>query len=297
MSRAGRIDVAFASRSLLGEGPVWDGSSGSLYWIDIEAARLSCGELRTGAYRSTQLPETPGAVVLTHDGRLAGAFQSGFAYLLRDGSGLSPIASIHAPDSGLRMNDGKCDGRGRFWAGSMYVDPTTGFGSLYRLDGANRATPVVGETRIANGLGWSPDDTLMYFIDTLTQRVDVFDFDVGTGAVSGRRTFCDLRSEDGVPDGLAVDSEGRLWVAMCFAGRVLCIDTEGAVVSRLDVPVSMPTSVAFGGESLRLLFVTTARKGLTDIELVEQPLAGSVLVTDVGVAGLPVAKMADPVKA
>lgn len=264
------IEVAFDVSNRLGEGPIWDHRIGELVWVDIDA-----GELWSGP------PGGPARVVVTVDGDLAAvALGPDSAYLLaidtdvmhfHPETGAMRMVDRVAVD-GTRLNDGAVDSSGRWWIGSMALDHGPGRASLYRLsvDGRDEVLTGVG---ISNGIGWSADGTRMYYTDTLTRRVDVFDYDLADGTAHGRRPFVTIDETAGYPDGLMVDDEDRIWVALWSGSAVRCYDRSGALVHHLRLPVSNPTSCAFGGESLTTLYVTSARAD----ESSPEPLAGCVL--------------------
>jgi sugar lactone lactonase YvrE len=198
------------------------------------------------------------------------------------------IAPIEHDTPGSRLNDAKCDPAGRLWAGTMSFDFTAGAGALYRVDPDHGLTQVVPDVSISNGLGWSPDGDRMYYIDTMAGGVDVFDFELASGEVSNRRRLVSFGPEDGIPDGLAVDAEGHVWVVLFGGGCVRRYTPDGVPSGRLELPVSQPTCVAFGGEDLGDLYITTATYQLTPEQLAEQPLAGATFVCRPGVTGTPV---------
>ena len=178
-----------------------------------------------------------------------------------------------------RMNDGACDRAGRFFAGTMARDETPGAGTLYRLDPDHEVTPLITGLGISNGIGWSPDERLMYYIDSPTHRVDVFDYDPATGAIDGRRRFAAVGAGGAVPDGLAVDANGGVWVAVHGGGAVLRHDPLGTVVQSIELPAAHVTSCAFGGRNLDRLYITTAAGPGTG--------GGALFACEPGVTGLP----------
>ncbi len=204
---------------------------------------------------------------------------------LRDESVRTLVEIPHG--EGMRLNDGACDPAGRFWVGSMALDEATGAGSLYRYSRDGGLERVLEDVTLSNGLGWSPDGSTMYYIDSLTYRVDVFDFDLAGGAISDRRPFVALEDGAGTPDGLAVDDEGGVWVALWGGGALRRYSPEGELDRVLAVPADKVTACCFGGEDGRSLYVTTASVDLTAEERRRQPLAGSVFVTEVDVSGPP----------
>jgi sugar lactone lactonase YvrE len=184
------------------------------------------------------------------------------------------------PDN--RMNDGKCDSAGRFWAGTMSQRRTPGAGSLYRLDADGTLTRVVEGATISNGLAWSPDDATLYYIDSEADGIDAFDFDAAAGAVANRRRLLDLDRELGEGDGMTVDSVGNLWVACLGGASVRCFSPDGVLQEVIELPVSYVTSCAFGGDDLGDLYITTSRHRLDR----PGPLDGAVFHCRPGVTGL-----------
>jgi sugar lactone lactonase YvrE len=279
------LEVVVDGRALLAEGPIWDARDGSLLWVDIlrhEIHRLD-GEDRVVA----RLPDPVGAVAVRSGGGLVAATGMGVALL--DGGATEWIATA---DRGDRMNEAKCDAAGRLWAGTLTNDHRPGASGLYRLDADRRLAPVLEDVTLSNGIGWSPGGETMYYVDTPTEAVDAFGFDPATGAVSGRRRLVDLRDVPGRPDGLTVDAEGAIWVAMARGWAVRRFLPDGTPDAVVAVPASKVTSCTFGGPALDELYVTTACFGLDERELAAQPHAGAVFRCRPGVTGLPAAEYA-----
>jgi sugar lactone lactonase YvrE len=262
-----------------GEGPVWLGAAG-LYWVDMFAGDVLNlavdGTIRrrhVGAIAAVVRPRVGGGVVIASER----------SFLLDDGDGL--LRST--PDlfgEGVRLNEGGCDPAGNFYCGSMSYRQTPGAGSMYCLDPMGNATIAFGDLTISNGLEWSPDGSLAYYVDTPTRRVDVFDWDVEHG-LRYRRPLIEMPEGVGNPDGLTVDSEGSLWVAMYGGGSVRRYQADGILDGVVEVPATNVTACTFGGPGLDELFITTSRENLADGE---QPLAGSVFHFRPGVDGRPV---------
>jgi sugar lactone lactonase YvrE len=204
--------------------------------------------------------------------------------------GITATLGTPEPDKpGNRFNDCKCDRAGRFFAGTMALNAGPGQGTLWRLDPDGRMTAVETGLHVSNGLGWSPDDRTFYFCDTGARTVFAYDYDLATGAATNRRPLIAFAAEEeGKPDGLAVDAEGHLWIALWDGWGVARYAPDGRRVGFVSLPVPRPTSVAFGGGDLRTLFITSARVRLSAAQLAEAPLSGSVFAFDAGVAGLPV---------
>lgn len=277
----------------LGEGPRWDAHAGHLLWVDIlgetvrTATAAADGRLTTTAAFSIGRPVGAAAPYRDRaDGWILAAGQ-GFARLAADGT-VTVLAEPEATQGGrTRMNDAACDPRGRLWAGSLAFDASPGAGSVYvfDLDGSVR-TALRGVT-ISNGIGWSPDEGTMYFVDSGPGTVDAFAFDAATGAISDRRTVIRIDPGDGVPDGLTVDDEGCLWIAIWGAGEVRRYAPDGCPLISVSVPASQPSSCCLGGSDGRTLFITTARTGLPPGWSGREPDAGRVHATRVDVAGPP----------
>jgi len=187
-------------------------------------------------------------------------------------------------DTNVRMNEGGCDPDGRFYCGSMAYDQRPGAGALYRLDPDSSVHVVLENVTISNGLEWSPDGSRAYYNDSPTQRIDVFDYEAESG-LSGRRPFAEVPAEVGLPDGLTVDEEGGVWVALYGGGSVRRYTPDGMLDEVIEVPAKQVTACTFGGRDLDQLFITTSRE---DLKPAEDPLAGSLFRTAVGVAGMPV---------
>lgn len=269
-----RAELVAEAHAQLGEGPLWDGRTSELLWVDILAGVVHRFDPVTGADRAFDVGSSVGAVVPRALGGYALAVAAGFALATDEGEVTDVVPVGH--DAAVRMNDGACDSAGRFWAGSMRLDEAPGGGSLYRLDADHGVQTICRGVTISNGVGWSLDDTLLYYVDTPTRTIDVFDFDARTGAAGGRRT---LAAVEGFPDGLVVDAEGFLWVAFWGGGQVRRYSPEGDLAEAIDVPAAHTTKAAFGGPTLTDLYITTAAG--------DERHAGGLFVAQPGVAGRP----------
>jgi sugar lactone lactonase YvrE len=275
-------DVVVEADSVLGEGPVWDAADGTLLWVDILADRVHRSDLGTDETNTIQADRTVGAIAPRADGGLIAAVPGGFGSLRPDGT-VRMLATLESDRPANRMNDGKVAPDGSFWAGTMDRSAKPGAGSLYRLAPDLSVGVVLSGLTVSNGLGWSPDGVLCYFVDTADQGIDVLRQE-DSGAWS-RTPFVRIDRALGVPDGLTVDAAGNVWVAMCFGGRVLCYAPDARLIATVTVPAELTTSVAFGGADLDVLLITTGRTGLTDDQLSQQPHAGSVFAARLGVTG------------
>ncbi|KOV98503.1 calcium-binding protein [Streptomyces sp. NRRL B-1140] len=262
-------EVAVRAEAELGEGPTWDAATGRLLWIDILGSRLHTYDPATGRRTLRRTQQHIGAVKPRTGG--------GLVLNLRDGVGLlDPDGTFrwlhHEPVPGRRANDAAVAPDGALWAGTMRYDEAPGGGTLSRVTGDGTAEVVLDDVAVSNGTGWSPDGRLMYYVDSPTRRLDVFDY--ADGRISGRRTLAEIEESAGFPDGLTVDAEGCVWVALWEGSAVRRYTPDGELDRVIGLPVPLVTACAFGGDGLTDLYVTTARVGLTD----PPALAGSLFV-------------------
>jgi len=267
----------------LGESPVWDEREQRLLFVDIRAGAIRLFEPSTGAEESEQLDSTVGCVVLDESGAIVAAAGT---RIVRISAGEAEVLAVTGDGPEIRFNDGACDARGRLWAGTMADDEGPGRGSLYRLD-ERGLEKVLSPVSISNGIDWSLDGRTMYYADSTDLRVYAFDFDVETGQLGGQRTFIELDDSEGFPDGLTVDAQGCLWLAIWDGWRVRRYGPDGGVRGELKLPVARPTSCAFGGSDLAALLITTAYTRLDEVERAAQPDAGAVFAVRPGVRGRP----------
>jgi sugar lactone lactonase YvrE len=264
------VEIAVPANAKLAEGPRWDAAARRLLWVDIEGCELHV--LESGEDRTIGLDAMVGAAAPANSGAVLVALADRLALVgLADESVRTLVRLPHGP--ALRSNDGACDAAGRFWIGTMGLDQTPGAGALYRYDG--RLQRVLDDVTISNGIAWTRDDTRMYYIDSPVQRVDIFDFELASGRVDDRRPFVSIDESEGIPDGLTVDDEGGVWVALYGGSCVHRYDESGHLDAVLAVPAENVTSCCFGGDDGRSLFVTTAAPD------------GNVYVTQPGVSGPP----------
>lgn len=283
-----RAELLVDARAMIGEGPVWDGASRRLLWVDIPEGIVHSLDPATGASERRLVGQPVGSVAIRRDGGLVAALKDGFGLFSARGQGADEIVEVETTLAGNRMNDGKCDCRGRFWAGTMATDHTPGAGTLYRLEHRGEGyavSPALAGITVANGIDWSPDNRLMYYIDSPTQRIDVFDFDAERGTLSNRRPLVEIPPSDGLPDGMTVDAEGHLWVALFRGGKIRRYGPDGRAGMEIDLRVTLVTSCAFGGPDLATLYITTARHRLTAAEAAEQSTAGGLFACRPGPVG------------
>ncbi|NEB02450.1 SMP-30/gluconolactonase/LRE family protein [Streptomyces sp. SID13726] len=269
MTRFSGYEVAVRAEATLGEGPTWDGAGHRLLWIDILGARLHTYDPVSGHRTVRTLDQHIGAVKPRTGGGLVLNLRDGVAVLDPDGAF---HWLHHEPVPGRRANDAAVAPDGSLWAGTMRYDEAPGGGTLSRLTPDGTHTTVLDDVAVSNGTGWSPDGRLMYYVDSPTRRVDVFDHH--DGHIENRRTLVEIEDGAGFPDGLTVDADGCVWVALWDGGAVRRYTPDGELDRVITLPTPRVTACAFGGPDLTDLYITTARVGLT----APHPLAGSLLV-------------------
>jgi sugar lactone lactonase YvrE len=285
----GGVSVAAVTRPMaeLGEGPVWDARSDTLVFVDIAAGSIHRLDPARRTLSTVQVGQEVGAAIPRAAGGLVVAMRDGIGILDGQSGHVDVFAAIEADEPRNRMNDAACDPQGRLWAGTMAFDFAEGAASLYRVAADRSVTRVLSEVTISNGLGWSPAGDTMYYIDSATYGVDRFRFDVQTGDISDRERLITFPPEAGMPDGLTVDAEGGIWVALFGGGAVRRFHPDGTEWGTVELPVTQVTSACFGGPSLSDLYITSAATGLDPRARSEQPLAGATFVCRPGVVGLP----------
>jgi sugar lactone lactonase YvrE len=291
--RQGEATLIVDSRDRLGESPFWSEGDGALYWTDIFGRRINRWSVAGGLARFAAAEEV-GAFARAADGNFIAASASGFARLRLDGPQalLDPVAPCLAARPDLRMNDGRCDRSGRFWASSMAWTPAADarVGALWRLDRDGAARIVVEGFLIPNGIAFSADNRTMYLSDShpTVARVWAFDLDADSGDLRNRRLFAAFAPGQGRPDGAAIDIDGCYWTAASDAGAVLRLTPAGKVDRMIAVPVRHPTMVTFGDDDLRTLYVTSQRRPAQGADaLPDDAPDGGVFAIRVDVAGLP----------
>jgi sugar lactone lactonase YvrE len=275
----------------LGEGPLWDDEKGEIVWVDIPRGRVHRYDPTAGEDRWRDCGSDVGAAALRQGDGLVLALQEGFA--LWNGDRPVVIAPVNEGRPDVRMNDGKVDPAGRFWAGTMAYDTRAGAGSLYCLEPDHTARSVLDGLTIANGMDWSADGTAMYFIDSMAGGVDRFDFDVADGSIANRRRVVEVPESLGLPDGMTVDAEGCLWVAIWGSGQVRRYTTDGSLLAVVEVPTEHVTSCAFGGPELADLYITTASDSAARVDQERRGShGGGLFVCRPGPRGRPVRRYA-----
>lgn len=279
-------EVAFEGRCLLGEGPLWDERVGKLVFVDILRGLVHRWSPGAEGVETFVVGDTVGSVAARAAGGYVVAVTCGFATLDDETGKVELLARLDDDVPGSRLNDGRCDPTGRFWAGTQADEPERRRSALYRLDADGRTHRMLDGVGISNGLDWSADGETLFYADSITYAIDAFEFRVESGDLGPRRRFVDV--EGGMPDGLVLDEEGGLWVAVFGAACVRRYTREGRLDAVVELPVSLVTSCAFGGEDLRDLYITTAAHRLAEPE----PLAGALFRYDPGVRGRPMREFA-----
>lgn len=279
-------DIVIAADAEVGEGPVFDRRTGRLVWVDITRGSMFENDLESGAQTRTDFDTMLGAVAPR-------ATANGFAAAVSDGFGLvvdGALALVDPvlPEAHRRMNDAKVDSRGRMWAGSTHMEFTPGVGALHRWDGRTSSVTVASGFILPNGLGWDADDTVMYLVDSFGYTLLRAAYDADDGVVGEFSPIATIDS--GLPDGLAVDEDGFIWVAVWGGGEVRRYAPTGDLVAVVPMPVSQPSSCSFGADGT--LYITSARAGLSADDLARQPLAGSVFALSTTTHGVNVAPFA-----
>lgn len=284
------LEVIVDAHAALAESPVWDDRTGTLYWVDLLGGIVHRTDTSTGGDRAIPIGQSIGAIALCEDNRLLIAIEDGFGLLDPDTGDVDLIAPVDVDDRAMRMNDGKVDPSGRFWAGSMAHDERAGAGTLYRLDPDRSVTRILDGLTIPNGLDWSADRRTMYHIDTVTGRVDRFAYDDAHGTISDRQPLVTIPAADGFPDGMTLDADGYLWVALFDGWAVNRYAPDGRLDRRIELPAQQVTSVAFGGPDYAELFITTGQEGFPVGGRPDQPHAGGVFRCRPGVLGRPASR-------
>ncbi len=285
--RRDKAELILDARAEHGEGPMWHAADSILVWLDIARNLVHLYDPASGSDRAIDVGQPVSAVVPRASGGLVMALQEGYAALDLVSGRVDLIAPVPQAGTSGRMNDGKCDSAGRFWAGTMASNQQVGAATLYRLEHDHSVTPVLRDVTIPNGPAWSLDNRTMYFNPGATGGVDAYDFDPVTGAMTNRRPFITIPSDVGKPDGLTVDNEDHVWVAIWGGWAVHRYTPTGQLERIVTLPTAHVSCPTFGGPDMSDLYITTSPEGLSDAERRAQPHAGSLFRYQPGVAGPP----------
>lgn len=272
-----KAELILDEKAILGEGPHWDEQVKVLYWVDIIGKKLHRYSPNIHENKTFTFNEYIGAAVPTDTGEMLLAMHNGIYQFDFQTEKLSLIVNPEADKPNNRFNDGKCDSSGRFYIGTMELNAEKGKGAFFRLDPSGQIQQILSSVTISNGMAWSPDEKLMYYIDTPTGEVATFTYDKKSGDIRYKKPAVKIPSEMGSPDGMTIDQEGMIWVAHWGGSRVTRWDPHvGKQLDEVIVPAKNVTSCVFGGEHLDELYITTARQGMNEEELESYPLAGGL---------------------
>jgi len=284
-----QLDVVVQHTCALGEGPVWDAKRNVICWIDILRGEIHEYSPEQKTHRTIHVHQMIGSIALCTNGNFIAALQNGFGFIDRTSG---EVRIFSDPEENLpnnRFNDGKCDPEGRFWAGTMPLSENEPAGSVYVAGKDLSITKKIEGVTISNGMAWSRDEQIFYYIDTPTLEVVAYDYEKSTGHISNKRIVIKIPKEDGFPDGMTIDNDGMLWIGHWGGWQVARWDPDkGEKLHHIPLPVANVSSCTFGGDDLEDLYITTAKKGLTEDQLQKQPLAGSLFVVrNCGFKGMP----------
>ncbi len=272
-------EVVTKHHCLLGESPVWDDAQHRIFWIDILNGEVHYFNSYSNEHRILKLGEMIGSIALRRSGGLLAGFKEGFATIDFENGDIQYLSKVEAHLPGNRFNDGKCDPAGRFWAGTMSMSNTPHAASLYVFEKDLTVQTKISGVTCSNGMAWSPDHKIFYYIDTPTQNVVAYNYEVMNGDISDMRVVISIPKEQGYPDGMTIDTEGMLWIALWDGWKVVRYNPySGKQIHEIILPVSRVTSCVFGGDAMDDLYITSARAGLSEYDLKAQPLAGSLFV-------------------
>lgn len=282
-----KAEIFLEATMELGEGPLWHPQERCWYWVDIYQQQLHQADTSGNLIQSHSFDEKVGFAVPTTQGQFICGLENALVCFDPQHGNTISIADISDEPAGNRFNDGKTDPAGRVWGGTMNVDETTRQGSLYSWSGAKLTTHLT-QVGVSNGLGWSPDGQVFYYIDSPRRTITAYAFDLANGVLGEALNVINVPESMGFPDGMAVDQQGMLWVAHWDGYAVRCWDPKsGDVVQEIAVPAPRVTSCAFGGATGSMLLITTARVGLDEKTLADYPLSGSLFSAELEVQGLP----------
>ncbi|TWT84817.1 L-arabinolactonase [Planctomycetes bacterium CA13] len=277
-------ELLYDGKAELAEGPLWH--NGSLWWVNIETGELNRFDVNSGRCESRGTGDLLGAAVPTDDGRWLLARRDQLQLLDWETGKVDVLNHLDFGSPNVRFNDGKCDAAGRFWIGSMSLNGDTDSGAFYCLNNDGKVVTWLTHITISNGLGWTSDCSRMFYVDTPTQRIDVLDFDLKHGKIENRRPLVEIPRHIGFPDGLTVDADDNVWVALWGGSAVHCYDgNTGKQIDCIAVPAPQVTACCFGGDDLNELFITTAKTGLDNTAKTASPLSGGVFRCPMSVKG------------
>ncbi len=276
-----KSELIFDAKATLGEGPAWDAKTQSLYWVDILEKRIYAGNEIL-----VELDDYVGCLAPCKNGHLILGSRLSLVDFEPASSKMTTLASLSSEPLTNRINDGKCDPKGRFLVGTMDMNEKEASGSLYSFDG-KVITCLLDGIRISNGLAWSPDHKIFYYIDTPTRKVKAFDYDLAGGQIANQRIAIEVPESLGWPDGMTSDTDGNLWIAHWRGAQITRWNPNtGRLLDQVSMPVLQPSSCVFGGKDMNELYVTSARVGMSEADLVRYPLSGGLFKINTNVIGM-----------
>jgi sugar lactone lactonase YvrE len=284
-----KIETVVDHKCALGEGPLWDHKKQRILWIDIVKGEIHQFAPKTKAFRTFSVGQMVGSIALCDDQTIIAALQSGFSFIDLDNETTQHITDPEKHLSNNRFNEGKCDPMGRFWAGTISLSEEPKAASLYALHPDLSVEKKIAGVTISNGMAWSLDHSIFYYVDTPTGEVAAFDYDKYSGEISNKKAIIKINENEGFPDGMTIDNEGMLWIAHWDGWKITRWNPfTGTKLNEINIPVSKVTSCTFGGPDFQDLYITSASVDLSNAELSKQPLAGSLFVIkNSGYKGLP----------
>jgi len=244
--------------SILGESPIWNAEKSCLYWIDMGAPILNCLYIKTNDYCSYKMPSPLCSIVLCKNGDILATMGKNIIMLRQPDFKLEPICTLEVEDKNIVFNDGKCDSQGRLWIGTRDILQERPVSALYLFSELDGLKPSIKNLVVSNGLGWSPDNSKFYLTDTIKKTIYQYPFDSDNASIGNGETFITVSEEGIFPDGLAIDAEGNIWVAMWGSGKIICYKPDGSMYEVIELAAKNITSCCFGGDDLKTLFVTSA---------------------------------------
>lgn len=279
--------LEYEIKAQLGEGAFWNHRSQELFWVDIEGQQLHIYDPASKSNRSLPTPSKIGTVVPQTDSTAVVALVDGIYIMNTNNGELEVLSEVEKEMTYNRFNDGKCDPNGNLWVGSMHYDQNQPLASVYKIAPWGNTTKMIDSVTISNGLVWTKDASIFYYIDTPTGTIQAYDFNRARATISNKRTAVAIPDSLGFPDGMAIDAEDKLWVGLWNGSAIGRFDpVSGELISKIEVPAQNVTACAFGGPNLDKLYITTASIGMTDAQKNQYPLAGSLFVANPGVKGV-----------
>lgn len=270
--------------STLGEGPTYNEKENSIYWTDIKEFKINSYNLITKKLKTFEFDKEISSFAFTNENKIIGTTNDGYEYLNLETQTFNHIINPEVDLPNNRFNDGKCDLKGRYFAGTMDNFEKDFSGSLYCYDG-NKLTKKESNLSISNGLGWNMDSSKFYLTDTVRRVIYVYDYDLETSSLTNKKVFVKIKEEDGYPDGLCVDSQNHIWSAHYMGWKITRYRPDGSIDRTIDLPVPNITCCSFGGKDFKTLFITTAKKDMSKKDLEEAPLSGHTFMLKTDIIG------------